>query len=222
MNFAKDGADSVKIFWRIEEWFPELSNQIKSSLKTYHEELLKFNRTVNLIGVKTIPQADVVHFADCILAHRIILPELKSDIIYDFGSGNGFPGLVFAILTPEKKFRLVEVDQRKAEFLKHISATLKLTNVEVLIRQIETLDAGSVQCAVSRGFAPISKALLMSRKIFSVGGQFLHMKGEEWVSEVAAIPTQLCSYWQPSLLGEYKLPIGEIRYSVVKTEKTNP
>lgn len=222
MNFAKDGSDSVKIFWRIDDWFPELDNQIKSSLKTYHEELLKFNRSVNLIGVKTIPQADVVHFADCILAHRIIQPELKSDIIYDFGSGNGFPGLLFAILTPEKKFRLVEVDQRKAEFLKHMVSTLKLANVEVLIRQIETLDAGSVQCAISRGFAPISKALLMSRKIFAVGGHFFHMKGEEWVSEVAAIPTQLCSYWQPSLLGEYKLPIGEIRYSIVKTEKTNP
>ncbi len=219
MNFAKDGSDSVKIFWRIEEWFPELSDQTKSSLKIYHDELLKFNRSVNLIGVKTIPMADNVHFADCILAHRIILPEMKSDIIYDFGSGNGFPGLVFAILSPEKNFKLVEVDQRKAEFLKHAAATLKLSNVEVLIRQIEKLPEGSVQCAISRGFAPISRAILMSRKIFAVGGHFFHMKGEEWVSEVAAIPTQLCSFWQPSLLGEYRLPLGEIRYSVVKTDK---
>lgn len=219
MNFAKDGSEAVKIFWRINEWFPELSDQTKKSLKIYHDELLKFNRTVNLIGVKTIPHADAIHFADCILACRIIQPELKSDVIHDFGSGNGFPGIIFAILLPKKKFKLIEIDQRKAEFLKHLASTLKLENVEVVIRQVEALEAGSVQIAICRGFAPISKAILLSRKIFALKGQFFHLKGEEWATEIADIPTQLCSFWQPSLLGEYKLPVGEVRFSVVKTEK---
>lgn len=221
MNFAKDGSDAVKIFWRINDWFPELDNQIKDSLKTFHNELLRFNKTVNLISVKTIPHADATHFADCILACRIIEPELKSQVVYDFGSGNGFPGIVLAIMMPAKQFRLVEIDQRKSEFLKHVIAVLKLKNAEVLNKKVETLEVGSIQAAVCRGFAPISKALLTTRKIFALNGEFFHMKSEEWVSEVADIPTQLCSFWQPSLLGEYKLPVGEIRFSVVKTQKTN-
>jgi len=219
VNFAKDGSEAVKIFWRIEQWFPELEKQIKDSFKNYHTELLKFNKTVNLIGVKTIPHADAIHFADCILASRIVVKEETSDIIYDLGSGNGFPGIIFALLMPTKKFRLVEVDQRKSEFLKHLTTRLGLKNAEVLNRQIESFEAGSINTAVCRGLAPISRALLMTRKVFAINGKLLHLKSEEWATEVAEIPTQLCTYWQPSLLGEYKLPVGEIRYSVVKTEK---
>jgi 16S rRNA (guanine527-N7)-methyltransferase len=219
VNFAKDGSDSVKIFWRIEQWFPELDKQTKDYLKLYHTELLRFNKTVNLIGVKTIPHADAIHFADCILASRIVIKEQTSEIIYDLGSGNGFPGIIFSLLMPQKKFRLVEVDQRKSEFLKHMISRLGLKNAEVINRQVESLEAGSIESAVCRGFAPISKALLMTRKVFALNGKLLHLKSEEWATEVAEIPTQLCTYWQPSLLGEYKLPVGEVRYSIVKTEK---
>jgi len=219
LNFAKSGSDSITIHWRIDQWFPDLPGEIRSALKKYHDELLKFNKTVNLIGVKTIPMADAIHFADSILATRIMALDIKATEVYDFGSGNGFPGLIMAIMMPQTKFHLVDVDQRKCEFLKHMLSTLGLKNVNVITRQVETLPEGSVQCAVSRGFAPISRAILIGRRIFPVGGTYYHMKSEEWATEIAGIPTQLCSFWTPSLLGEYKLPIGEVRFAVVKTEK---
>lgn len=219
MSFAKNGSESITVHWRIDQWFPELSTEVRSNLKKYHEELLKFNKTSNLIGVKTIPMADAIHFADSILACRIIEKDLKTNEIFDFGSGNGFPGLVMALMMPHRKVHLVENDNRKCEFLKHMIQVLKLSNVDVLMRSVEALEAGSVTCAVSRGFAPISKAILMARKAVPVGGIYYHIKGEEWATEIADIPTQLCSFWLPSLLSEYKLPIGEIRFSVVKTEK---
>ncbi len=220
MNFAKSGSDALVVNWRIDQWFPDLDENSKKKLKTYHDELLKFNKTVNLIGVKTIPMADAIHFADSILASRVIAKDLKHDEVYDFGSGNGFPGIVLAILYPNKKFHLVDTDQRKAEFLKHIISTLGLKNADVFIRPVEAFPDGAIACAVTRGFASLSKALLMTRKIFPVGGVFYHLKGEEWATEISEIPIQLCSFWQPALLGEYKLPVGEIKFAVVKTEKT--
>ncbi|MEZ0390798.1 MAG: 16S rRNA (guanine(527)-N(7))-methyltransferase RsmG [Pseudobdellovibrionaceae bacterium] len=221
MNFAKSGSDSITIFWRIDQWFPDLSSDCRALLKKYHDELLKFNKTVNLIGVKTIPMADAIHFADSILATRIMEKEISHDEIYDFGSGNGFPGLIMALMMPKKRFHLVEIDQRKAEFLKHMITLLGLKNADVMVRQIESFPEGSIQCAVSRGFASISKSILMTRKIFPIGGIYYHLKSEEWATEIADIPTQLCSYWQPGLLGEYKLPVGEVRFAVVKTQKIN-
>jgi 16S rRNA (guanine527-N7)-methyltransferase len=203
----------------VDQWFPDLSEETKASFKKYHTALLKFNKTLNLIGVKTIPMADAIHFADSILASRVIEKDLKFDEIYDFGSGNGFPGIIMAILMPGKKFHLVDPDARKAEFLKAIISELNLKNVDVLVRSLENLPDNSVQCAVSRGLAPISKAILMARKVVPVGGVYYHLKGEEWATEIADIPTQLCSFWQPGLLGDYKLPVGEIRFAVVKTEK---
>ncbi len=219
MNFAKAGADATAAQWRIDQWYPELNAEVRASLKKYQEELLKFNKTVNLIGVKTIPFSDAIHFADSILACRLLLGKTKAEEIYDFGSGNGFPGLVLALMAPAKKIVLVEMDQRKAEFLKHIILTLSIKNTSVLIRSIESLPDASVRCAVSRGLASISKAILMARKCFAVGGIFYQIKGEEWASEISEIPSQLCSFWQPGLVGEYKLPVGEVKFALVQTEK---
>jgi len=219
LNFAKTGSDAITIHWRIDQWFPDLSPDIKTKLKKYHEELLRFNKTLNLIGVKTIPMADAIHFADSILASRLLEKDLKADEIYNLGASNGFPGVIMALLIPGKKFFLVESDGKKAEFIKHIIGLLGLKNVTVLIRSVEALPPESIKCAVSRGFAPLSKAMLMTRKIFPVGGVYYHLKGEEWATEIADIPTQLCSFWMPGLLGEYKLPVGEVKFAVVKTEK---
>jgi 16S rRNA (guanine527-N7)-methyltransferase len=219
LNFAKTGSDAITIHWRIDQWFPDLSPEIRTKLKKYHEELLRFNKNLSLIGVKTIPMADAIHFADSILASRLIVTDLKENEIYNFGAGNGFPCLIMALLNPSKKFHLVEVDAKKVDFLKHIASLLELRNVSFLMRAIDALPSESVKCAISRGFAPLSKAMLATRKVFPVGGIYYHLKGEEWATEIADIPSQLCSYWQPGLLGEYKLPVGEVKFAVVKTEK---
>lgn len=213
--------ESTPVQWRIDTWFPDIDEPTRKKLKNFHEELLKFNKTVNLISVKTIPQADAIHFADSILACRFIHNHNTIDEIYDFGSGNGFPGLIFSILFPKTKVHLVELDQRKAEFLKHCITALGLKNTDVMIRAIESLPERSVKYAMSRGFSSITKAIMSTRKIFPKGGRYFHLKSEEWASEVAQIPTQLCSFWTPSLAGEYKLPVGEVKFAVVKTDKIN-
>ena len=139
--------------------------------------------------------------------------------IHDFGSGPGFPGVVFALLNPSVQVVLVEADQKKCEFLNHIVATLKLKNATVENKTVEALPENSVQHAVARGFANISRTIMAARKSMIKGGAFYHLKGEEWGIEVGEIPTQLCSMWSPSLVGEYKLPVGAIKFAVVKTEK---
>jgi 16S rRNA (guanine527-N7)-methyltransferase len=218
-NDSKTKIDPDVIQWRIDQWFPDLSAEVIGKLKLFHEELLRANKAINLISVKTIQQADATHFADCILASRIISATTKIDEIYDFGSGNGFPGIIFSILFPGTKVHMVEIDQRKAEFLKHAVSTLQLRNADVMIRAVESLPEGTIKFAMSRGFASLSKSLLTTRRVFAKGGKYYHLKSEEWATEVAGIPTQLCSFWTPSLAGEYRLPVGEIKYSVVKTDK---
>lgn len=208
------------IYWRIDEWFPELSSKEKTQLKSFHDELIKFNRTISLISAKTLFFADVLHFADAILATKVILTaEPNMSEIYDFGSGGGFPGLVFGILNPLISVKLVEIDLKKAEFLNHMVSTLDLKNVTVINKNVETFEDGSVKFAMARGFNNISRTIMAARKSVVKGGAFFHLKGEEWGVELAEIPTQLCSLWSPSLIGEYKLPVGLIKFAVVKTEK---
>lgn len=212
--------EAPTIHWRIDTWFPDLSPEVKSRLKTYHDELLKFNKTINLVSAKTMFVADAIHFADSILASKAIMtgnPGINR--IYNLSSGSGFPGVVFAVLYPQVQVVLLEVDQKKNEFLKHIVSHLGLKNVSVENKTVDSFPDGSIQYAMARGLASISKVILMCRKVVPKGGAFFHLKSEEWGMEVGEIPTQLCSIWSPSLVGEYKLPVGAVRFAVVKTEK---
>ena len=202
------------------EWFSkDLSSEEHSLLRAYHIELLHFNTRLNLISVQTEKNADLVHFSDCILGAKSILNYTDEKEIYDIGSGNGLPGIILAILAPERKIFLMDSDARKVEFLKHVAYRLGLKNAFPIHARLQDRPDNSIKCAVSRGFASISKALLLSRKVCSVGTDYFHFKSSSWVSEVVAIPPQVCAYWAPRLVEEYELPGGFNNLSVVVTKK---
>src|ERR1035437_5853293 len=133
------------------------------------------------------------------MAGEFILKLPLTKRIFDIGSGNGFPGLIFGLMDFKREYVLVESDARKSEFLKHMIAVLKLKNVTVLNARFESLGTLGIETAMSRGFASIGKTLIGSNKIFSKGGQFIHLKGNNWSSEIAQLPSQLISVWQPEL-----------------------
>jgi 16S rRNA (guanine527-N7)-methyltransferase len=218
-HYKNQLGETIEVKWRVGEWFKDLGPEKLDKLSFFHEELLKFNQTINLIGVKTIPQADVIHFGDCIIGARHIVPLVTNREIWDIGSGNGFPGLVMGIIYPDLKVNLVDADQRKCEFLKHVAGKLAIQNIQVLNTQIEKIPDNSVTFGVCRGFASISKALLGLRKVFKKGGILFHFKGEEWFTEVSGMATQLCTIWKAGLVTQYRLPATEVEYAIVRTDK---
>ena len=208
--------------WRIPEWFPGLKAQ-HVSLKRVHDELVRYNQALNLVSPRSLLIADAIHFADSIKGSQLIMDKsvaLNITEIYDIGSGNGFPGLIFSILYPQVKVVLVDSDLRKCEYLKAIAHALSLKNVTVENKSVETLPEQSINYCMSRGFANISKSVLSLRKIVKPNGAYFHFKSEEWPKEVAEMPTALCSFWFPELLGDYKLPIGDVKFSIVKTVRS--
>ncbi len=206
--------------WRLETWFPDIQPENHNKFKLLNALLQKHNRVLNLVSSKTLIMSDVLHFADCILAMRLLFNDNpKIDHLYDFATGAGFPGVVAAILYPNVKFTLVESDTKKIEFLNGLSDELQLKNVDVVNATIESIQADLVRYAVIRGFANISKTMMSTRKCVVSKGTVYHMKGEQWGLEVSQIPTQLCSVWTPSLIKEYKLPVGEVRFALLKTDK---
>ena len=212
--------ESQSFNWRLKEWFPDLADKVLLDLKHYADALVKFNKTINLVSDKTIPFLDVLHFADSINAFRILIKDAKKvPIIHDFGSGNGFPGLVFGILNRDMRVVLVDSDTRKIEFLKNVISDLKLVNVSTLNNTVESIPADSVTFAISRGFANISKSILLTRKCIKSTGVYYHMKSEQWGLEVSEIPIQLCSIWNPALVEEYRLPNIPVKFALVKTTK---
>lgn len=85
-------------------------------LETYKRELLRWNEKINLIGPEARANLDE-HIAEALAAAEILRPA--GDVL-DFGSGGGLPAIPMAIAFPEARFHLVEADQKKWAFLKHI------------------------------------------------------------------------------------------------------
>ena len=218
--WVKSGdAQKNNALWRMPEWFPDTPSQVMEMLKGYHTELLKFNLRLNLVARTTEREADEVHFADCYQACKLITKAGLGSVVHDVGSGNGLPGIILGILNPNTAINLIESDNRKCEFLKHTANVLQLKNVKVMTVRLETLKAANIAVGVTRGFASLSKTMLLCNKIFGKGGRFFHLKSAAWSSEVADIPSQILSHWSPELLGEYSLPVSQARRGVIVTTK---
>jgi 16S rRNA (guanine527-N7)-methyltransferase len=86
-------------------------------LATFKSELLKWTERVNLIGPEARVHLDE-HIAEAIAAAEILQP--KGEVL-DFGSGGGLPAIPMAIVVPAARFHLVEADQKKWAFLKHVA-----------------------------------------------------------------------------------------------------
>jgi 16S rRNA (guanine527-N7)-methyltransferase len=217
---SAEAVNAPTMHWRIDGWFKDLLPEQKTRLKAYHDELCRFNKTLNLVSPKSLFNADAVHFADSILSYQIVEKKLNKNIeLFDIGSGNGFPGLVFSALDPELKVVLLDVDQRKCEFLKHTISVLGLKNTTVENLNVEKVEAGRMQQAICRGFAPLPRALLGFRKLFNKGGNVFFLKSEEWSLELAQVPSQLCSLWSPSHIGGYEIPSLSHKMHVILASK---
>jgi 16S rRNA (guanine527-N7)-methyltransferase len=81
--------------------------------------------------------ADRAHFADAIIAARLIFEHSGAQHIFDIGSGNGVPGVVMAAMDPERMFYCVDSNSRKSEAIRHFADRMGLKNIKVYNARIE-------------------------------------------------------------------------------------
>jgi 16S rRNA (guanine527-N7)-methyltransferase len=98
---------------------------MNASLETYKRELLRWNERINLIGPEAKANIDD-HIAEAVTAAGLLKPRGE---VMDFGSGGGLPAIPMAIVSRGTRFHLVEADQKKWAFLKHIVRECELNAV---------------------------------------------------------------------------------------------
>jgi 16S rRNA (guanine527-N7)-methyltransferase len=94
-------------------------------LEIYKRELLRWNEKINLIGPEARANLDE-HVAEARYAAELLKPQGE---VLDFGSGGGLPGIPMAIVSPAARFHLVEADQKKWAFLKHVVRECSLNSL---------------------------------------------------------------------------------------------
>jgi 16S rRNA methyltransferase gidB len=105
--------------------------------------LKQWNRTFNLLG-----NSDSAHLIDeHLLDSLAIVPVLErylprpEEALVDVGTGAGFPGILLAIVQPQRPIYLVEPVGKKVAFLRQSVLTLGLKNATVLAGKIEEMES---------------------------------------------------------------------------------
>lgn len=107
-----------------------LSESQLAAFKAYYELLMRWNKVMNLTAIVDLEAVLYDHFRDAlaVIHTGLIHPGI---ILCDVGSGCGVPGIPIAIMRPDIKVVLLEVNQKKISFLTMVIQELGLTHVTV-------------------------------------------------------------------------------------------
>lgn len=140
---------------------PAVSRETEARLDLYDILLNKWQAKINLVSPATLATARTRHFDDSLQLVPLIPADAK--ILYDLGSGAGFPGLVLAMARPDLSVHLLEVDQRKSAFLKTVSRETD-TPVTVHTVRIDKIILPAPDVITARALASLTELLAMTER----------------------------------------------------------
>ena len=176
--------------------FSLLNSHQQEKLCMYVQQLLHFNKTVNLFSRKQSEDFCWEMVLDSLIAGKLFLEELTGAEIADIGSGNGLPGIVWALLQPSSSFLLFEPNKKKAQFLEYCAWKMNLQNVQVKNMLIEEY-SGKLKYGVSKAFLSLEKRLVLTEPVFMSGASYYHFCFQEWQKQWQSLPVELQNKWQP-------------------------
>ncbi len=160
--------------------------------------LLKWNKVYNLTAI-TAPQKIITHH---LLDSLAVLPYVQGDNVIDVGCGGGLPGIMLAIMLPEKQFVLLDSNSKKTRFVKQVVIELRLKNVTVEHCRVEQYQPVHLfDVVLSRAFASLPDMLVWCAHLRNKDGIFLAMKGTSPQQEREQLPDGF------RILGQHQLTV---------------
>jgi len=157
----------------------EARPELVIALETHADELLKWNKKVNLTAVSDPAEVAEKHFVDSLT----VVEELQgATSLLDLGTGAGFPGVPLAVALPGLRVTLVDAVQKKVGFLKQVIARLGLAG-RVSAHHVhaegrpEAEGLPKVEAVVARAFTEVEGLLRLARPYLVEGGRVVAMLG---------------------------------------------
>ncbi len=158
----------------------------------YYEELIDWNKRLNLTAITGYEDVQIKHFLDSLTVTLALEPTLTdtSFSLIDVGTGAGLPGIPLKILFPDMKLMLLEATAKKAAFLHHIKHKLGLHDIEIVVGRAETVAhesqiRESFDVALSRAVAPLPSLVELTLPFCTVGGSFIAQKKGATSTEIS-------------------------------------
>ncbi|HEY2780201.1 MAG TPA: 16S rRNA (guanine(527)-N(7))-methyltransferase RsmG [Steroidobacteraceae bacterium] len=124
-----------------------------------------------------------------VLDSMSLQPYLRGERIADVGTGAGFPGLVLAVVNPERRFTLIEATGKKARFVEQTAQRIGCANVLVVNSRAETYRPFELfDTVVARALSSLADFVAYAGHLCAPGGRLLAMKGKRPDDEISALP----------------------------------
>ena len=163
----------------------ELDSARLESLLNLVDALEQGNAQFNLTAIRDRPGMLRKHVLDSMS----LTPYLRGARIADVGTGAGFPGLVLAVVDPQRSFTLIEATGKKARFVEQTAHRLGCGNVQIVNSRAESYRPSELfDTVVARALSSLADFVAYAGHLLAPGGRLLAMKGKRPDEEISALP----------------------------------
>ena len=153
------------------------------------DELIKWNRKINITAITDPAAIAVKHFLDSIAPANFIP---RDAVMLDIGSGGGFPGIPLKVVSPSLSVRLVDSSHKRVSFMKQVIRKLDLADIDAIHERAENLSENnayshSFDVIVSRALSDLSAFLSMALPLLKSDGIIVAFKGPPDEGEIDAV-----------------------------------
>ncbi|UOD35417.1 16S rRNA (guanine(527)-N(7))-methyltransferase RsmG [Deferribacteraceae bacterium V6Fe1] len=143
---------------------------------------LHVNVPINLTRIKEKQDFFFKHILDSVYFTRFLNVEFEIGI--DVGTGGGFPGIVLALIYPDKMFYLIDSIRKKCEHVAHFIDELKISNAKVINDRVENIKNLKADIIFSRGVGKVTDILKWTNNVSHETTAYLFYKGEDIETEI--------------------------------------
>jgi 16S rRNA (guanine527-N7)-methyltransferase len=167
-----------------------LSDRMLGQLERYQQELIDWNRRVNLTSITSPDEIQRRHFLDslsCIGGAPEHFRRAACSIV-DVGSGAGFPGIPLKIALPHMQLTLLETRGKRAAFLRHLIEELEIERAVVIRERAEVFGQDPAHrehydVALARALGPLPLVAELCMPLLRLGGRCIAPRREDFETE---------------------------------------
>jgi 16S rRNA (guanine527-N7)-methyltransferase len=167
----------------------DVSRETYEKLCRYHDLLLLWSKTHNLIGPRERGELWDRHFVDCIQVWPLVR---EGRVILDIGTGAGLPGIVMACCADPEAHEIVLVESlsKRCAFLRTVIRELELP-ASIENSRVEDVSRETLDFVTARAVTDLTGLIQYSEKWLKNSAIGVFLKGKNWKTEL----TEAQSYW---------------------------